>query len=142
MTISEKVAHLKGIMDGMELDLSTREGKILSAVVDILDDLAMDVADIQDEQEAIADYVDERDYDLGEVEEYLFEDDDDDDELDCDFVEATCPDCGKSFCFEADADPEDVVCPHCGGHFTCVCQCDEDGADCASCVRLNDDEKE
>ena len=124
MTISEKVAHLKGIMDGMELDLSTREGKILSAVVDILDDLAMDVADIQDEQEAIADYVDELDYDLGEVEEYLFEDDDDDDELDCDFVEATCPDCGKSFCF------------------TCVCQCDEDGADCASCVRLNDDEKE
>lgn len=143
MTITEKVAHLKGLVEGMELDASAKETKLFNAIIDILDDLALDLADTQDEQEAMADYIDELDFDLGEVEEYLYEDEDDefDDDFDGDFVEAECPDCGESFCFEADADPEDVVCPHCGGHFTCICQCDDADADCASCVNLKEDEE-
>ena len=150
MTIAEKVAHLKGVMEGMELDASTKEGKLFTAIADILDDMAMDIADLQDSQEQLSDYVDEIDYDLGDVEEELFGEDDeyddydedeDDEEFGCDFVEAVCPDCKKTFCFEADADPDDVVCPHCGGHFTCICQCDEEGADCATCIKTSEDEE-
>ena len=142
MTISEKVAHLKGLIEGMELDEGAKETKIFNAIVDILDDLAMDLSDTQDEQEIMSDYLDELDYDLGDVEEYLYgEEDEDEDFEDVDFVEAECPDCGESFCFEADADPEDVVCPHCGGHFTCICQCDDSDADCADCVKLKGEDE-
>lgn len=144
MTISEKVAHLKGLMEGMELDASAKETKLITAIVDILDDLALDLADVQDEQATMADYMDELDYDLGEVEEYLYEIDEDEDEFDEDdfdegFVETECPECGKEFCFEADADPNDVVCPHCGGHFTCICQCDDEDADCSCCEECEEE---
>ncbi len=142
MTISEKVAHLKGLMEGMELDASAKETKLFNYIVDILDDIALDLADVQDEQATMADYVDELDYDLGEVEEYLYETEDDefdDDEFDEGFVETECPECGKEFCFEADADPNDVVCPHCGGPFTCICQCDDEDADCANCENCDEE---
>ena len=141
MTISEKVAHLKGLMEGMELDASAKETKLFNYIVDILDDLALDLADVEDEQATMADYIDELDYDLGEVEEYLYEVDDDefDDDFDVGFVETECPECGESFCFEADADPNDVVCPHCGGHFTCICQCDDEDADCANCENCDEE---
>ena len=43
MTTTEKVAHLKGVMEGMEFDTTTKEGKLLSLIVDILDDLGFDV---------------------------------------------------------------------------------------------------
>ncbi len=139
MTISEKVAHLKGLIEGMELDANAKETKILNAVTDILDHLAMDLADARDEQETMSDYLDELDCDLGDVEEYLYGEDEDDEDVD--FVEAVCPDCGERFCFEADADPENVVCPHCGGHFTCICQCDQPDADCADCVKLKGEDE-
>ena len=40
MEIKNKVAHLKGLMEGMEFDTSSKEGKIIDAIVDILDDMA------------------------------------------------------------------------------------------------------
>ena len=39
MEITEKVAYLKGLMEGMKIDTETNEGKILSAMVDILEDI-------------------------------------------------------------------------------------------------------
>ena len=38
MEITEKVAYLKGLMEGMELDTEKKEGKLLAAIIDILDD--------------------------------------------------------------------------------------------------------
>ena len=153
MTITEKVAHLKGLIEGLALDSDKKETKVISAIVDILDDIALDMADMEEEQAVMADYIDELDYDLGDVESYLFEEDDDDndDDDDCDcgcdcddeeFLEAECPACHATFCFEADADPEDIVCPACGGHFTCICQCDDEEADCNNCVHTSEDDDE
>ena len=142
MTISEKVAHLKGLIEGMELDADKKETKLINAITDILDDIALDLSDLTDEQAVMADYIDELDYDLGDVEEYLWDESEEEDELDDAFIEAECPECGKSFCFEADADPENIICPHCGGHFTCICQCDDSDADCGECVKIKgEDEK-
>ena len=44
MTTIEKVAYLKGLFEGMEIDESTKEGKLLKAVVDVLGELAEDPA--------------------------------------------------------------------------------------------------
>ena len=69
MTITEKVAYLKGLAEGLNLSKETPEGKIISAMMDILDDMALTVADLCDQVDAI-------DEDLELVEEIVYEDDD------------------------------------------------------------------
>ena len=46
MTLTEKAAYIKGLMDASELDKTSKEGKILAAVVDLLDDMALTVSDL------------------------------------------------------------------------------------------------
>ena len=36
MTISEKAAYLKGLMDGLNLDTETAEGKMIASIVELL----------------------------------------------------------------------------------------------------------
>lgn len=87
MTTTEKVAHLKGVMEGMEFDTTTKEGKLLSLIVDILDDLTAEVAEIEDDLDTLFDFADELDEDLGDVEADLYGDDDDYDEFDDEYDE-------------------------------------------------------
>ena len=49
MNLTEKVAYLKGLMDGMEIDLETKEGKLFAAIADVLEDLALSVSDLDDD---------------------------------------------------------------------------------------------
>ena len=58
MTIKEKVAYLQGLLSGLELDESSKEGKVIKAIVDVLDDMAMIVTDTEDELEELSDRVD------------------------------------------------------------------------------------
>lgn len=79
MEINEKVSHLKGLIEGMEYDLTTKEGKIISEILDILSDMADEIACLGEDVETLYDYADELDADLGEVETELYGDFDDDD---------------------------------------------------------------
>ena len=99
MEIKNKVAHLKGLMEGMEFDASTKEGKVISAIVDILDDMADEIELIYDDVDALYEYCDELDADLGDVESELFEEDYDDDYYDDDegFYDE-CGDCDAEDC--------------------------------------------
>lgn len=135
MTISEKVAHLKGVIDGMELG-DDKNSKLIKEIADILEDMAMTVEDLEDETATLNDYADELDQDLGELEEYVYDDDDCDcdccdcdDDDDDDFVEVTCPKCGETIYLDADTDCEEVVCPNCNEKFDCCCDC----CDCDEC---------
>ena len=83
MTLTEKVAYLKGLAEGLDLDKDTKEAKIFEAMFDILEDMALTVTDIDEDLSAVEDLVDAIDEDLDELEEYIFEDDFDDD-CDCD----------------------------------------------------------
>ena len=47
MTISEKSAYLKGLMDGLNLNTESDEGKMIAAIVDLLGDMAKKVTDIE-----------------------------------------------------------------------------------------------
>lgn len=58
MTVTEKVAYLKGLMEGLSVDETSKEGKILKAVVDVLDDLAMSVEDLEDYTAELTEQVD------------------------------------------------------------------------------------
>ncbi len=119
MSISEKVAYLKGLAEGMKLDESTNEGKLLLAILDVLDDMAEEFADIEDEIVDLEDGLDAVSDDLNDVEEFLYETSDDEDEEDEDdddeYFVTTCPECEEEVIFdESVLEDGEVVCPNCG----------------------------
>ena len=146
--LTEQAAYIKGLADGLELDKTTKEGKILAALLDLMEDLTADVAEIHTDIDEIdedlndlADYVEELDDDLASVEDFLDEEpydeeeDEDDEEFDdedcdgdcencdgCDgdYYEIVCPSCGETVCFDEELDPENLVCPACGEKFGCI----------------------
>ena len=78
MTISEKSAYLKGLMDGLKLNTEADEGKMIAAIVDMLGDLARKVTDIEDTTIAISDELDEIEEDLDAIEDFIMDSDDED----------------------------------------------------------------
>ena len=82
MTISEKSAYLKGLMDGLKLDTETNEGKMIAAIVDLLGDMSKRMVDIEDTTIAISDELDEIEEDLDAIEDFIMDEDDDYDDWD------------------------------------------------------------
>ena len=78
MTISEKSAYLKGLMDGLKLDTETNEGKMIAAIVDLLGDMSKRMVDIEDTTIAISDELDEIEEDLDAIEDFILDEDDED----------------------------------------------------------------
>ena len=76
MTISEKSAYLKGLMDGLKLNTEADEGKMIAAIVDMLGDLARKVTDIEETTIAISDELDEIEEDLDAIEDFIMDSDD------------------------------------------------------------------
>lgn len=96
MEISEKVAYLKGLAEGLALDTDTKEGKLIAAIIDVLDDMAEKFVDLEDELCDVEDGLDAVSDDLSDVEEALYEmDDEDEEDYDDDesYFETTCPVC-------------------------------------------------
>lgn len=123
MELSNKVAYLKGLMEGLKIDDSTNEGKIIMLMSDILEKMAEAIEDIAEEVDQTVDLVDALDEDLGELEEDYYElDEDEDDECDCDFCdddeemyECICPSCGDRIMIGENIIADGSMdCPNCG----------------------------
>ena len=76
MTISEKAAYLKGLMDGLDLDKEKAEGKMIAAIVELLGDVTKRVTDIEETTIAISDELDEIEEDLDAIEDYILDEED------------------------------------------------------------------
>ena len=125
MNITEKVAYLKGLAEGMELNTEKREGKLLGAIIDVLEDMALELEDMQSAQEELADGLDAVSDDLEDVEDLVFGDFDEGEE-DGDYVyddlnededcyATTCPTCEETIYFdESILEDGEVICPNCG----------------------------
>ena len=136
MTINEKSAYLKGLMDGLKLSTETDEGKMIAAIVDLLGDITKKVTDIESTTIAISDELDEIEEDLDAIEDFIMdeedewdeEDEDDswdgwdeDDEEGFDFgdedstiYEVECA-CGEIIDFDEETLEEgSIICPNCG----------------------------
>lgn len=137
MTISEKSAYLKGLMDGMKLNTESDEGKMIAAIVDLLGDVTKTLTDVEETTIAISDELDEIEEDLDAIEDYILdedededdydeddydfdEDDEDEDDEDYDFgddstiYEVECS-CGNIIDFdEKTLEEGSIVCPNCG----------------------------
>ena len=130
MTLTERAAYLKGLADGLKLDDSTKEGKILKEVLDALEDMATAITDIEDDFEDLSEYVESIDESLVEVENEVFGDDEDFDDYDDedDYFEVECPACKETICIDYSMYDEDTIkCPNCGEtvqlEFVDECEC-------------------
>ena len=114
MTLAEKAAYLKGLMDGIKLDTEKDENRLLKAVVDLLQDMAVSIDDLEDNAIAVSDELDEIEENLDAIDEYLMDEDEDDDD-DFDYDEDMDYDLGDDDEFDFDEDPVyEVTCPKCG----------------------------
>lgn len=136
----EKVAYLRGMLEGMKFDADSDMGKIVLKLIDIVDDLAHDLTDAEERADVMADYIDELDHDLGEVEEYVYGDDCDccdDDVCDCccddddddDLYELECPNCGDKIYITEDMLNGSIECPNCNTKIDDIEVEDEDESD-------------
>ena len=137
MTISEKAAYLKGLMDGLNLDTEKAEGKMIAAIVELMGDVTKRLTDVEETTIAISDELDEIEEDLDAIEDYILDEDDDDDfdyeddddydfddDEDCDccdyddddsiIYEVKCA-CGNVINFDEDTlEKGSIICDECG----------------------------
>ena len=119
MEISEKVAYLKGLAEGLALDTETKEGKLIAAIIDVLDEMSERFEDIDENLADLEDGLDAVSEDLSDVEETIYEldEDEEDEELDDDaeYFETTCPVCQEEIVFDEDTlESGEIRCPKCG----------------------------
>lgn len=120
MTVTEKIAYIKGLAEGLKLDESKPEVKVINAMIDLLEDITRDLTDMGELYDDLNDQVEEIDEDLAEVESYIYDDEDDfdDDDYDFDddpFYEVKCEACGEKINVSEDVLLEgEIECPNCG----------------------------
>lgn len=117
MTISEKVAYLKGLAEGLELDTAkSKEAKLISVMIGILEEVGLSIEDLEENATALGEEIDAISDDLSDVEEVVFGDEDED--FNEDFFEVECPSCGADIEIDEDVLAAGVVeCPGCGEKF-------------------------
>ena len=170
MELSKKAAYLQGLVDGLGVDESTKEGKIIRAMSQLLTELT-DAMEAMDEDLSRAyDQINDLSDELEDLEADLYEDEDEDDEdQDSDeeneddandddiasepFYEVACPNCGETvYVSEDDLDAGEANCTHCGVTFEVALEGEEeepeDGAvqyevtcpDCGTTAVFEEDE--
>jgi len=130
MTISEKAAYLKGLMDGLELDTEKAEGKMISAIVELLGDVTKRLSDVEETTISICDELDEIEEDLDVLFGEELEDDDEDEML----YDVECPNCHEVICVDEEVLMNgDIDCPNCGEKLEFELTECEDDCDCCEC---------
>ena len=117
MTNLERVAYIRGLTEGLELDTDKKEVKVIDAMLTLLEDMALSISDLEEAYEDMADQLDAVDEDLCTLEDDFYEDEccgDCDDEDEC-YYEVTCPNCQETICLSEDILEEGQIdCPNCG----------------------------
>ena len=144
MELSKKAAYLQGLVDGLGVDESTKEGKIIRAMSQLLTEMT-DAMEAMDEDLSRAyDQINDLSDELEDLEADLYEDEDEDDEdQDSDeeneddandddiasepFYEVACPNCGETvYVSEDDLDAGEANCTHCGVTFEVALEGEEE----------------
>ena len=145
MDICEKIAYIKGLAEGLGIDEATKEGKVLTAIIDLLGDITDEICEIEDGCDELMEQIDAVDEDLASLEDIIYEDDDDCDCCDCDcdcdcdddccdcddeVYEIECPVCNDIIYLDGEMlEEEGMVCPNCGTDL----EFDFHGCDCDCC---------
>jgi len=138
MNLTEKAAYLKGLKDGLNLSTESAEGKLIAALIELVDEISVSVTDLEDMSYAITEELDAIEEELDAIEDVLDdefedeyeddddeddeddEDEDDEDEDDYDYedeiiYEVKCPTCGEVINLDEEMlDAGSIECPGCG----------------------------
>ena len=116
MTISEKVAYLKGLAEGLNLDVEkSKEGKLISVMIGILEEVGLSIEDLEENALALGEEIDTISDDLADVESVVYGEDEDED----DYFEVECPKCEEPIVIDDKALAEgEVECPNCQTKFS------------------------
>lgn len=130
--LRERVAYLKGLAEGMKVSEATNEGKLMKAIIDVLDDFALAVEDIEELHDQLSEQVDSMDEDLTEMERVIFDELDEEEDDEDNFIEIECPHCNEKIEVSADMIDEDnntIECPSCHEdiefRWECGCGCED-----------------
>ena len=156
MELSNKAAYLQGLVDGLGVDESTKEGKIIKAMSALLAEMAEALEGVDEDLSRAYDQINDLSDELEDLEADLYEDEDDDeededdededdededDEEDADDAndddiasepcyEVACPNCGETvYVSEDDLDAGEANCAHCGVTFEVALEGDEEEPD-------------
>ena len=124
MSVAKRVAYLRGLAEGLDIEQSSKEGRVLNEMISVLEDIAADLEEIQEDivilDEELSDLDEELsvlDEDLENLEDFLVGDDcdcchDEDDEPV--FYEVRCPSCGNEITIDEDVLLlGEIECPKC-----------------------------
>ena len=147
--LGEEVAYLRGLAEGLDIDDKSKEGKMISKIVEILGSFADTVEEVEDLEEWLYDE-DDDDYEDDDYDDEYDEDEDyDDDEDGLSFIEMECPNCSEVVEIDEELlfdDSVDVICPNC--HAVILSSeddcddCDDScGCGCGCEVESEDEEK-
>ena len=135
--LSDRVAYLRGLAEGMQLDEAQPQNKLILKMLEVMDEFAKDHKELHNAVDELNEYMESIDEDLSDMEEDIYgeleddededdkddkddkdddgKDDDSDDNEDEQTVEYACPYCGEVMVFDVeqfDFD-EDYLCPNC-----------------------------
>ena len=127
MTISEKVAYIQGLYDGLGLDgEKSGEARILAELLDVMKEVGQRLDGVDTILDSFDEELDALGDSVADLEDAVFDDEDEEDEfsfdsdgdLDEDFFEIPCPTCGEDLVVDDETLAAGVVdCPACGGKF-------------------------
>ena len=126
--ITDRAAYLRGLAEGMKLDREDNQQRLILEMLDLMDEMAHQLADVNADLGELEEYVEDIDSDLTDMEEVLFGDEDcdcdcDDCMHDCEDEDEElsfyCPNCGKTvmLCTSDIESDENICCKHCGEPF-------------------------
>ena len=136
MTISEKVAYIQGLYDGLGLDgEKSGEARILSELLDVMKEVGQQLEGMDTAMDQFDEELDALGDSVADLEDAVFDDEDEQDEfledldgMDEDFFEIPCPTCGEDLVVDDEVLAAGVVdCPACGGKFALSFEDDKDG---------------
>ena len=137
MELNKKAAYLQGLVDGLGIDDTTKEGKIIKAMSALLGEMAETIESVDEDLSRAYDQINDLSDELEDLEADLYEEDEDDESEDAEdedtdgdddakdddiasepFYEVACPNCGETvYVSEDDLDAGEANCAHCGVTF-------------------------
>jgi hypothetical protein len=125
--LKEKVSYLRGLAEGMQISDATNEGKLLKAMLEVMDDFALAIDDMEEIQEQLGEQVDTIDEDLAEIERVVFDEEEDDENDDFCVSEIECPYCKEKIVIDDEVvneETETLECPSCHKSIELDWECD------------------
>lgn len=114
MDLSSRISYIRGLAEGLKLDESNDEVKVLNEIIDFLAQMTDEVEELEECYDESVDIVDTLNDDLSMLEDVVYGDFEEEDE-DCSSCSTGCKGCCTSQEDEDDGDIPmyEVTCPQC-----------------------------